>query len=158
MNQRTSREIEADIEETRTETTRTMDEIQARLSPSEIIDQVLWQLRSGGGRTVAQGAGEFASNLGRTIRENPVPSLLIGTGLAWLALTNMRGPRHEDDHDFYDDEPGRHPAPGAARYSGWMRHDEGTAATTTPEPDRPRTPTVEAILASDPHKPFGATR
>jgi hypothetical protein len=183
MNQRASRDIQAEIEETRTETSRTVDEIEARLSPSQIIDQVLWHLRSGGGRAVAEGAGEFASNLARTIRENPGPSLLIGTGLAWLALTSMRGrdrPGREDAAEFYDDESGHGRAPeAAARYGAPTGHDEQLArkpdpgpagqhgadafadrpaAATTPEPDRPRTPTVEAILASDPHKPFGAPR
>lgn len=186
MNQRTARDIQADIEQTRTETGHTIDEIQARISPSEIVDQVVWHLRSGGGRTLAQGAGEFAKTLGRTIRQNPVPSLLIGTGLAWLALTSMREQGrlgYEGEAEPGHDELGRHraPDPAAARYGHRMPQGEPPTArepdpaaaghhgarahtfadrpaATTPERHPQRTPTVEAILASDPHAPFGATR
>lgn len=130
MNQRSSQEMQAGLEETRAEMGRTIDEIQTRVSPSGIIDQVLWQLRSGGGRTVADGASEFTSNLVRTLRENPVPSLLIGTGLAWLAVTSMRGQRRSGHEKGPIDQEVRRRAPRT-------------------------TPTVEAVRAADPHAPFG---
>ena len=68
MSGRSANEIQRDIDETRAEMSNTISAIQHRLSPAELIDQVIWHLRSGGGRTVAQGAGEFAGNLARTIR------------------------------------------------------------------------------------------
>lgn len=164
MNQRASREMQADIEETRAEIGRTVDEIETRVSPSHIVDQVLWHLRSGGGRAVADGAGEFTSNLVRTIRDNPVPSLLIGTGLAWFAVASMRGrDRSEHEQGPYDREIGRRaPGEAAARYGERMGRHEGSVVrdpdpTMAParEPGPRRTPTAEAVRAADPHAPFG---
>lgn len=153
MNQRASREMQADAEETRAEIGRTVDEIETRVSPSHIVDQVLWHLRSGGGRAVADGAGEFTSNLVRTIRDNPVPSLLIGTGLAWFAVASMRGRvRSTHERGPYDQEIGRR-APGAAA----ARYGERMGRPMAPEPESGprRTPTAEAVRAADPHAPFG---
>jgi hypothetical protein len=46
--------------------------------------------RGSGGKDAAKRVGDtvsgFSSNLSRQIRDNPIPSLLIGAGLAWLAF------------------------------------------------------------------------
>ncbi|HEX6980736.1 MAG TPA: DUF3618 domain-containing protein [Alphaproteobacteria bacterium] len=75
---RSPEEIQSEIERTRADMSRTIDAIQRRLSPGELMDQALDYFRSG--------PGEFASNLGDAIRNNPVPVALVGVGLAWLAF------------------------------------------------------------------------
>jgi len=74
-----SREIENEVERTRAHMAETLDELRARMSPGQILDEVLGYARdTGGGRTL--------SNLGRTVQDNPAPLLLIGAGVAWMMM------------------------------------------------------------------------
>jgi hypothetical protein len=75
-------EIEQDIAKTRAHIDRTLDVLTARLSPGALVDQALQTARDTG--------GEFTLNLGRTIRENPVPAALVGIGVGWLMLAGRR--------------------------------------------------------------------
>jgi hypothetical protein len=56
----------------------TVKEIQQKLTPGQLIDEVL---RQGGEPAVNAIAG-----LGKTIAAHPIPALLIGTALVWLAI------------------------------------------------------------------------
>ena len=89
MNARDERrpdQIEDDIEHTRAEIGETLEEIERRLSPGQVMDQVLDYFRGG--------PGEYGSNLARQIKNNPIPVALIGVGLGWLMLGGQRqGPR-----------------------------------------------------------------
>jgi hypothetical protein len=73
--------IERDIEATRDRIDSTLSELGDRLSPGQLLDQALAYVRDG-----AAGPRRFASNLGRTVQDNPVPVALVGIGLAWLAF------------------------------------------------------------------------
>ena len=75
-------EIEQDITKTRAHIDRTLDVLAARLSPGSLVDQAL--------RTARDTGGEFTLNLGRTIRDNPVPTALVGVGLGWLMFAGRR--------------------------------------------------------------------
>jgi gas vesicle protein len=85
-----SDEIRDEIASTRDRMDDTLDELGNRLSPRRLIDDAINLLSSTGTRDTAAKAGEsvlvFSENLGRAVRDNPVPTLLIGAGLAWLAL------------------------------------------------------------------------
>lgn len=83
MNERTEIEngkdparLERDIDRTRASLSRTVDELENRLSPGELLDQALGLARQHG--------GDFATNLGRSVRNNPVPVVLTSIGLAWM--------------------------------------------------------------------------
>jgi hypothetical protein len=79
MNGRRSKdEIQGHIEETQEELRHTLEAIGESISPGEVLDTALHALRVG--------PGEFAANLGRSVRENPLAIGLLGTGLAWLML------------------------------------------------------------------------
>ncbi len=78
-------EIERDIERTRAEVGTTLDALQSKLTPGQLIDQAFTYLRS-------SAPADFTSNLSRTVRENPVPVVLMGVGIAWLMAQNRRGP------------------------------------------------------------------
>jgi hypothetical protein len=54
MTERSSREIERDIADTRSELRDTIDALQEKLSPGQLVDQMLDYFRSGGG-------GEYSS-------------------------------------------------------------------------------------------------
>lgn len=74
--ERSSEEIRRNIEETRADMDRTVDALQAKLTPGEIIDDI-WNRMKGSGAT---------SSLGDIVRDNPMPVALMGLGLAWLAV------------------------------------------------------------------------
>jgi hypothetical protein len=79
-----SQEIEREIERTRGEMQGTLNEIQRRLSPERLVDE--------GFRYLRQGApARFAANFGETATREPVPTALIGIGIAWLMLSSYRG-------------------------------------------------------------------
>jgi ElaB/YqjD/DUF883 family membrane-anchored ribosome-binding protein len=71
-------QIEREIELTRRQMSETIDAIQRKLTPNELVGQAFEYVRGGG--------SEFANNLGKAALANPVPVALIGIGLAWLAL------------------------------------------------------------------------
>ena len=87
-------QIEDEIERTRADVGATIDAIQEKLTPGQMMDQALQYVRS-------SGAGDFGSNLGRAVRDNPLPVALIGIGVAWLAM----GGRLRGDHSPWDDTP-----------------------------------------------------
>jgi ElaB/YqjD/DUF883 family membrane-anchored ribosome-binding protein len=72
-----SREIERDVEQTRARMTETLDELRARMSPGQILDEVLDYAKGSGGRRMMH-------NVGRTLQDNPAPLLVIGAGIAWM--------------------------------------------------------------------------
>lgn len=80
-----SAEIQRDIDHTRAEMSETLEALRGRLSPGELFEQAISYVKDGG-------ASEFTSNLGDTIKHNPVPTALIGIGLAWLMMGGSRRP------------------------------------------------------------------
>ena len=72
-----STEIEREIAEDRRRIEERIDAIQAKLSPGQLVDEMLAYARNHGG-------AEFASNLKSSAVNNPLPVALIGIGLAWL--------------------------------------------------------------------------
>lgn len=112
-------EIREDIEQTRAEMTGTIGEIQDRLSPSHLKDQVKEQVRDEiqGAKSALRAAtlgkvehmihetgsviSETSDSIWGTIKQNPVPAALAGLGLAWLFMNRRsppgRGPRNSND-------------------------------------------------------------
>lgn len=82
---RSPEEIESDIERTRAEVSSTLDAIQQKLTPGQLIDQAVSYART-------SLPADFGANLGNAVRDNPLPVALVGIGLAWL----MASGRHAD--------------------------------------------------------------
>src|SRR5690349_5763541 len=75
--------IEADLNESRSRLNDTLQAMGAKLSPGQMLDEVLG---------LAQGqAGHFAGKIGRQVRDNPLPTLLIGAGVGLLLLNKDHG-------------------------------------------------------------------
>lgn len=72
--ERSSQEIRRDIEHTRAEMDETVDALESRLSPGQLLDQLWSSVKRGGG-----------SGIGDAVRDHPVPLALMGLGVAWLA-------------------------------------------------------------------------
>jgi hypothetical protein len=89
-------EVEREVQASRAEVEETLEAIQERLSPGQLFDQAVDYMRGSGGN-------EFLHNLGATVRDNPVPIVLMSTGLAWLMLAGPRARRRYDEDDYLDD-------------------------------------------------------
>src|SRR6266850_910793 len=81
-----SEQFEREAEETRWQLAGTLEELRERMTPGRVVDQVVDYTRDGP-------AAEFLRSLGREVRENPMPLVLIGIGIAWLMLATSRTSR-----------------------------------------------------------------
>ncbi len=96
-NERTADEIAQDVETNRARVTETLDELKARMSPGQLLDEVM---------AYGKGTGsDILSIAGRAARDNPLPVLLVGAGLALFAFSrdggdgSRRARRGGDDRD-----------------------------------------------------------
>jgi len=90
MNKHCDEALERDLADERAKVAGTIDEIQHRLSPGQLIDEVMWHGRGTG--------SDVISGLGRTLSANPVPTALIGLGLLWLLLAPKdKPPRQQNE-------------------------------------------------------------
>lgn len=72
--------LRADIEQTRTQLSETLQAIQHKLSPGRLLDEALDRL--GGKATAAT-----TDYLDAVLPQNPLPVVLIGVGMGWLTLS-----------------------------------------------------------------------
>ena len=77
MNEQSTAELEREAEAIRSRVADTAESLKAKLTPGQIIDE-LTSVFSGSGGT------EALSNLKLQVQDNPLPLVLVGTGLAWL--------------------------------------------------------------------------
>jgi Protein of unknown function (DUF3618) len=80
---RNSEQIQGDIERTRAAMGETLESIRHKLSPGELFEQALDYFKS-------SGPSQFTSNLGDTVKNNPLPVTLIGLGIGWLMMSGSR--------------------------------------------------------------------
>ena len=103
----TSEQLEREAEQTRAEIASMLEELRSRMTPGQIVDQVLDFVRDSTG-------GQFFNNLRRQVADNPMPVALMGAGLAWLVLAGRNGSRREltserryiPDSDYGTEESG----------------------------------------------------
>jgi ElaB/YqjD/DUF883 family membrane-anchored ribosome-binding protein len=89
--------LEREIDQTRANMDRTLGALERKFSPGQLLDQAMEFARDNG--------GEFANNLGRSVKENPMPALLTAVGIAWMVAASNR-PR-ASLADAYDDRYAR---------------------------------------------------
>jgi len=95
---RSSAEIEADIRQTRGRMDATLDELGERLTARSLLNSALdwWESPSAESRS-SEAAKTAVRTVGRTFRENPMPTILIGAGIAWLVMER----RAHDEEEAY---------------------------------------------------------
>lgn len=74
--------LEREIDEKRASIGNIVDSLESRFTPGQLFDQALAYTKGNG--------GEFFQNLGTTLKNNPVPTVLTGLGLAWLAMNQNK--------------------------------------------------------------------
>lgn len=90
-----TQEIRREIDDARADIQETIDTLEHRLSPTELLDRVWSRVRDGGGAAV-----------GGALRAHPIPAALLGTGLAWLAFElARRNGEASATHLGYDEHP-----------------------------------------------------
>ncbi|HET7570654.1 MAG TPA: DUF3618 domain-containing protein [Gammaproteobacteria bacterium] len=90
--------LEAEIEATRAHMDATLDAIEHKLSPGQLLDESLDYFRR-------NGSGEFFSNLTRSAQSNPMPVVLTSLGIGWLMMSNPA--RHEGDGARFAEAKGK---------------------------------------------------
>lgn len=103
--------IEHDIDETRRRIDGTLDALSMKLSPNRLAAEALDAVRANG--------GEFAGNMLRTVKENPVALAMLAGSFAWLMMSDRRRqaePHHPGPHDR--SQAYARPDPGSAPYAG----------------------------------------
>lgn len=75
--EKTSADLQREIDQDRERIGQRIDAIQERMSPGQLVDEVIAYAKGSGG-------GEYVSNLGQALKDNPVPVALMGVSLAWL--------------------------------------------------------------------------
>jgi hypothetical protein len=83
---RHSEQLEREAEIARTNLASDLDELRHRMTPGQIVDGLADYARE-------TPVAEFGRNLLRDVRENPLPLLLIGAGIAWSIFNSTRRPR-----------------------------------------------------------------
>ena len=74
--------IEQDINRSRTALNDTIERLGGKLSPGQMVDEAMG---------LAQGQlGQLTANLGKQMRDNPIPLLLIGAGVGMMVLNQMQ--------------------------------------------------------------------
>ena len=97
-------QLEREAEMSRQQLLGTVEELRARLTPRQMVNQVLDYVGDGDG-------AEFARNFKNQVVANPLPATLMSAGLAWLMLAGKRPARadytadaaHRRMHDVRDE-------------------------------------------------------
>jgi ElaB/YqjD/DUF883 family membrane-anchored ribosome-binding protein len=129
----------------RAEMGQTLDALQRNYSPGRLLDRSLDLFKEHG--------GEIGSNLGRSVKQNPMPLLLTAVGIGWLIYSQTRqqsGVASGGDYAGYDgnDEADDYAATSAASLENTGGAYVAGAAYTETSSYEPGT-TMDASTAGD---------
>lgn len=113
-NGKSSEEIRADIERTRSDMSEKIDTIQERLSPDNLklqaqgmVQDIIEESTDAIVNFMTSSAQQAGRTLVDTIKHNPLPSAVVGLGLGWLLMNTFKGQRSEGDDRYYRSDYGR---------------------------------------------------
>ncbi len=106
---RSPEDIERDIEQTRTQMSSTINEIQERFSPQYIRRQVTEEVKE-----TARNAGYTMID---TIKENPLPAAIAGLSIAWLFMKGRQQPSYDRDDAYRYRRSSAYPGSGSRMYA-----------------------------------------
>ena len=82
--QKSPEAIEREIDAQRASIGNIVDALESKFTPGQVFDQALGMMQSNG--------TTFLTNLGTSVRNNPVPAVLTSVGLLWLMMSQNRPP------------------------------------------------------------------
>ncbi|NJK88130.1 MAG: hypothetical protein HC923_01200 [Myxococcales bacterium] len=82
--ERSSKEIQSDLRDIRSDMDRTLDDLSHQLQPERLFGVVMRSFRD-------NESGSFFRNFGAAVRDNPIPVAMIATGLGALLWSDRRG-------------------------------------------------------------------
>ncbi|MBB3660757.1 uncharacterized protein YjbJ (UPF0337 family) [Rhizobium sp. BK650] len=90
--EKSSAELQREIDRDRERIGARIDAIQERMSPGQLVDEVIAYAKGSGG-------ADYLTNLGKAVKANPLPVALMGVSLAWLVAkqgTSTQTPGADD--------------------------------------------------------------
>jgi hypothetical protein len=135
-----SEELERQARRTRGDLTATIEQLRVRMTPGRLIDQIIDYMRDGP-------AADFTRNLGREVRDNPIPLVLIGIGVAWLMVASSRSSRAVIDRTAEAAEKGAEALSNAAEAAArktrqWLPSSRSEVAVVSAEQPGAPSPVV----------------
>jgi len=132
----------AEIEQARTETTRTLIEIQKRLSVDR-AREIISNATKGRAQDMTRKASELTKSWGagvwEMVKDNPIPTAMVGTGIAWLIKNRSAGDfekeyeltKEEEYSSIYPEESVEETPAGDIHYRPYEmeEYEEGGAAS-----------------------------
>jgi hypothetical protein len=85
-------QLEREADSARNAVEGTLAELEQRLSPGQMLDRVMDMVKRHG--------GEFGENLLVQVRNNPMPTIMAGVGMAWLMGASKRPPPREPSRPY----------------------------------------------------------
>jgi hypothetical protein len=106
-------QLERRADQIRADMNQTLDALERKLAPSQLLDKTLAYLRDH--------AGDVARDVGDTVRRNPVPVLIAIAGIGWLVASSVRrrdavGETFDDSFDDETPYADEHPAGFRGRF------------------------------------------
>jgi hypothetical protein len=93
--QKDPKALEREIDQTRAQMDQTLGALERKLSPGKLVDEALGLFREHG--------GDFAANLGNSIKQNPVPVMLAAVGIGWMMFASNR---RSSNYDYDSNDEG----------------------------------------------------
>jgi hypothetical protein len=94
--EKSSADIQQEIDADRQRIEARIGAIQERMSPGQLVDEVIAYAKGSGG-------AEYLSNLGNALKANPLPVALMGVSLAWLMA--KQGSAADGDAVSFEEDP-----------------------------------------------------
>ncbi len=85
--ERNLQELEREVQDIQQEMGSTLRQLEERLSPRAMLEQLM-----NGAQHLTAGSSNFVKNLGATVRDNPIPVMLLATGVVSLLASGRRAP------------------------------------------------------------------
>jgi len=87
--------LEREVDARRANLNQTLNAVEQRLSPNHLMEQTMDYF--------GQHGGDIAQSVSRSIKDNPLPLLLTGVGIAWLMSSQSRTNNHSYRQTQYRD-------------------------------------------------------
>ena len=86
--------LEREINQTRSEMSQTLDALERKLSPGQLLDQCL--------NAFGKHGGDLAQNFGNSVKQNPVPVALTAMGIIWMMVSSSRSSSVKTAYDDFN--------------------------------------------------------